>query len=151
MDNTNCQNYKIYNHLEDKSVGMSVWEFLDWASWDGKDHPKYGWHHSMSQHLGLTKKGHTNIQLSLLPNCSLNATFCLMFLSPCLLCPNGLHIFILWSRRNPFFSCLHQVLVTAIQRITDISTINESQGNSEKKEHCLGPQHWMFLVLTSFS
>lgn len=38
-----CQLYKISNHLEKKSLGLSVRLFLGWNHQGGKTHPKCGW------------------------------------------------------------------------------------------------------------
>lgn len=48
MVNTAFQLEGIQNHLQDKPLGPSMSEFLDWVRGGQKTHSKCEWHHSIN-------------------------------------------------------------------------------------------------------
>lgn len=83
--NHDYQFNSICNYVGDKTLGLSVKAFPNWAIRGGKTYPKCGQHHSRSWSPGPNKNRKESwgtAFTSLLSDCRYNTTCCLTFLLP---------------------------------------------------------------------
>lgn len=124
-----CQLERIYTYLGNKSLGMSLRNFLDCIYWSETIHTKQRRHHSIgwNYRMNTTGKGREVLpficlHLSLLPDCGHHVTGCLTLLSPCLPNRDGQYPQTV-TRNKPFLPSklpLVRYLVTATRKVTNI-------------------------------
>lgn len=80
MEGCGGQFDSIWNHLEDKFLGMSVRMFLEWNNWSRKPHPHQEWYNVIGWGLELNKIVESALSAytycSLLLNCEYRVTLC---------------------------------------------------------------------------